>query len=387
MACPLLAHSAAPEACDSALGNGLYLRHLHCLGLKDDPVSLQLRATALSFLGQNAQAQLLMTQSEGELAQSVAGEKARLPALKRTDAIEELVRLARGHRVVMLNEAHHEARHRVFALELATELRKLGFTHLALEALNHQGVPKKGYATLKAPTVGFYTAEPQFGNFIRHAVEMGFTLVPYEASGGTSIDEREKGQARNLAAILKNEPGAKVLVYAGFAHISERDSASGKGYMAKYLAMYSGVDPLTIDQVGGTAHTPIERSDQTWLAVSASLGNGPAVFRKQRGGWLVSSNYDGRVDITVFHPETVLNDGRPDWLLKNRIKHVVKNPVRHGATVVRAVVPGEINGVPVDQILIDSSESPAVLVLPKGSYRIESETLDHGVVGLYDITL
>lgn len=383
---PLAANSATPDKCYGVLWEGFYLRHLHCLGTKDDSISLQLRATALSFLGQEAQAQSLMTQSEG--AVNVSGRGAAVGAVRRLDAVEELGREASKHNVVMLNEAHHEPRHRVFALELASALRTSGFTHLALEGLNpNNSAVKNGYVTLKNPITGIYTAEPQFSNFIRQAVAMGFTLIPYESIAGSTIEEREQGQARNLSDFVKGQPGAKVLVYAGYSHISERDGARAKGYMAKYFKLYSGVDPLTIDQVGGTAQSPLERSDPNWRAVSAHVGHSPAVFKKKDGGWLVSDQYEGRVDVTVFHPATVLKDGRPDWLQKNRIRHDVKKPEGQGAMVIRAVIPDEINGVPADQILIHDSQSPAVLFLPKGNYRIESETLKDGVVGQYDIAI
>lgn len=351
-------------------------------------ISLQRRATALSFLGREGQAQLLMTQSEGESTDATHIDTAAVSAFKRMDAVDELVRLAGSHRVIMLNEAHHNARHRVFALELAAALRKSGFTHLAMEGLNVEAAPfKNGYATLKDPISGFYTAEPQFSNFIRQAVALGFTLVPYEAGAMRTVEEREQGQARNLSDFLKAHPGAKVLVYAGYGHISERDTARGKGWMAKYFRLYTGIDPLTIDQDGGTGHTPADQSDETWRAVVHRVGNNPAVFKNQDGAWLVSKAYEGKVDLTVFHPATKLIDGRPDWLLKNRVRHLVETPKSHGAMVIRAVMPNEINGVPVDQVLIDDHQSRAVLFLPKGNYRIESETLESGIVDMYEVAL
>ncbi len=49
------------------------------------------------------------------------------------DALAAIVEASRGHRVVMLNEAHVASRHRAFLGRLVVALRAEGFTHLAAE--------------------------------------------------------------------------------------------------------------------------------------------------------------------------------------------------------------------------------------------------------------
>lgn len=65
-------------------------------------------------------------------------EKARelISGFEPRDAIAGIVEAARDRQIVILNEAHHVARHRAFALLLARELRTLGFEYLACETFS-----------------------------------------------------------------------------------------------------------------------------------------------------------------------------------------------------------------------------------------------------------
>ena len=99
--------------------------------------------------------------SEGELG--LYGEavrdfplKAHLPAntvlptpgqWQAADAADTIVDLAAHRRVVMVNEAHHDAHTRLLTLALLPRLRALGFTHLAIEALVEDGdaLRQRGY--------------------------------------------------------------------------------------------------------------------------------------------------------------------------------------------------------------------------------------------------
>ena len=64
------------------------------------------------------------------------------------DAVDAITRLATGRRIVLVNEAHHNAQIRVLTLALLPRLRELGFTWFAAEALldddpdlTHRGYP------------------------------------------------------------------------------------------------------------------------------------------------------------------------------------------------------------------------------------------------------
>jgi hypothetical protein len=386
----------ATLGCGGFIEKGEYLGALNCIGNKDDLYTRSQRSAVLSYVGQEQQAQILLDKDDDkeyvttELSQATKDIISNAGKYARFDAVNQLAEIARDRRVVMLNEAHDISRHRIFALQLARALRKEGFTHLAVEALSEsEKIQKYGYATLTDPISGYYTADPEFAYFLREAISIGYQLVAYEHQGTGGKIEREAGQASNLAKLFADQPNAKVFVYAGYAHIKKTDTENGKGWMAKVFKELTNIDPLTIDQVGGTPSPYVKLNDPIWTAFEDKLGGQSRVFSNDKGKWLASENYRGAVDVTVFHPKAKFTDGRPDWLANNRVKHLVKSAVI-GMTrpvIIRATRIDEKSSVPVDQILIDDATHDAVLFLPCGHYMIEKETLINGIAELYELTI
>ncbi|MGN2252402.1 hypothetical protein ACFWZ4_03440 [Frateuria sp. GZRe12] len=184
--------------------------------------------------------------------------KARLPAgivlpspveWQAADAVDSIVDLAARRRVVMINEAHHDAHTRLLTLALLPRLRALGFTHLAIEALLEDGdaLRQRGYPTGHSGTE--YMREPVYGEIVREALRLGYVLVPYESTtpGG---QEREAEQARALyRKVLAGNPKAKLFVHAGYAHIDKAKGRLGDILpMAARLQALTGLDILNIDQ-------------------------------------------------------------------------------------------------------------------------------------------
>ena len=157
--------------------------------------------------------------------------------------------------------------------------------------------------------------------------------------------------------------------------------------MAKIFSQLTGINPLSIDQVGGTPSYYSALTPSTWKEVENDLISTSSVF-KENGNWLVSGAYKGTVDITVFHPKQKLNNGRPDWLSENRQKHIVKasslGTVR--PAIVRAILKGDKNGVPIDQVYLRNVED-VTLLIPSGEYDIELENLENGNRIIYTINL
>ncbi|APS40262.1 hypothetical protein [Salegentibacter sp. T436] len=169
---------------------------------------------------------------------------------------DEISELARDTRMVMLNENHWYPNHRLFAIELLKKLKKNDYTHLALEALfpnQDQKINERGYPTFSS---GYYIREPNFGQLIRKAKELGFVIIGYE-NQNREIN-RELGQAQNLQKILEEHPNQKIFVYAGLDHILEKETKSGKR-MAAYFKELTGINPLTINQADmvGTTHNEL----------------------------------------------------------------------------------------------------------------------------------
>ncbi len=165
------------------------------------------------------------------------------------DAADAIATLARDRRIVMVNEAHHDAHTRELTLTLLPRLRTLGFTYFAAEALDERdaSLMKRGYPV--AASGSEYLHEPLYGEIVREAIELGYVIVPYDASGATPQD-REDGQAKNLyERVFAKDPKAKLFVHAGYAHIDKQRGRLGSiNPMAMQLAKLSGIDPLSIDQ-------------------------------------------------------------------------------------------------------------------------------------------
>jgi hypothetical protein len=175
-----------------------------------------------------------------------------LPAIdewEAADAADAIARLSSDRRIVLINEAHHNANTRVLTLALLPRLRAMGFTYFAAEALSDDdpGLMQRGYPIQQSGSE--YLHEPLYGDIVREAVRLGFIIVPYDSdlSGGAREDE----QANNLyQRIFAKDPKARLFVHAGYAHI---DKAKGRLGAIEPLAMrlqkLTGFDPLSIDQI------------------------------------------------------------------------------------------------------------------------------------------
>jgi hypothetical protein len=97
-------------------------------------------------------------------------------AWKAASAVDVVARLATDRRIVMVNEAHHDAHTRELTLALLPRLRALGFDYFAVEALGKdRGLAKRGYP-LKTDGSD-YLHEPLYGEIVRQALRLGFTVV------------------------------------------------------------------------------------------------------------------------------------------------------------------------------------------------------------------
>lgn len=182
------------------------------------------------------------------------------------DAADTIAKLAVGRRIVMVNEAHHDAHTRVLTLALLPRLRALGFTHVAIEALGEHDpdLARRGYPD--AGSGSEYLHEPLYGEIVRTAIRLGFVLVPYDGESG-DMATREREQARNLyQRVFKKNPTARLFVHAGYAHVDKAKGRLGTvPPMAMQLGKLSGIDPLSVDQTAfrdvrsGNAFDPYHR--------------------------------------------------------------------------------------------------------------------------------
>jgi hypothetical protein len=184
--------------------------------------------------------------------------KARLPGdtvlptpadWKAVDAADAITGLAAQRRVVMVNEAHHDAHTRLLTLALLPRLRAIGYTHLAIEALieDNDALRKRGYPVDTSGTE--YLREPVYAEIVREALRLGYVLVPYDPES-RSTRERESEQAHALyRKVLAGNPNARLLVHGGYAHIDKAPGRLGAVLpMAAQLHALSGLDILSVDQ-------------------------------------------------------------------------------------------------------------------------------------------
>ncbi len=294
-------------------------------------------------------------------------------------AIEAIVNAARDRRIVMLNEDHTMQRQRAFAFEVATALRKIGFTHFGAETFTPELTASMKDGAPKLNT-GIYTLDPVFADLGRHAMKIGYQLFDYEirknqepresADSNVQLSTREQAQANNIKQVLDANPNAKIFIYLGGGHASKIPLRDGIEMMALHLKRITGIDPFVIDQIIGTARSHAEYDGAFYRGV-ANLGvqTGSVVMVNAMGQWLTRPGHD----LAIFHPRVPDVAGRPGWLTMNgyRKPYALKLVPMPTRTLIRAFVKTEpVGSIAMDQILISPTQTEVSLMLPVGEYSI-----------------
>ena len=228
-------------------------------------------------------------------------------------ALDAIAELAKGRKAIFFNEAHNVPLTRTLTVELLSRLRADGYNYFAAETLyeSDRELQKRGYPV---PKSGFYTMEPIMAEMVRTAVKLGFKVVAYETQQEGNGDVREYAQAKNLyERVFKNDPQARVVVNAGYAHIQENGRYLGGKSMAQHFRALSGIDPLTIEQTMLIEHPPGTDNHPYYNAAVDKLHfSTPIVFENAKHEpWSLKP---GAYDVSVFFPPDVLRDERPTWL-------------------------------------------------------------------------
>lgn len=156
-------------------------------------------------------------------------------------AISQLVQECNKQRIVMINEIHFSPNHRMLVNLLLDSLYANGFRYFGLEGLWESELHARGFCI---STSGFYTREPNMSNLVKNAMKKGYNVFGYD----DYTNQRERNQANNIFnETFKKDSTARVLILAGFGHISERQS-NGRNMMASEFYKNFGINPLTIDQ-------------------------------------------------------------------------------------------------------------------------------------------
>jgi len=287
-----------------------------------------------------------------------------------TDAKQFILKKAKENQILIFNEAHHNPRNRVFVTSLLADLKNEGYTYFAAEAfMNDTAFLKDKHPDISPNS--YYTCEPQFGNLVREAVKLGYSLYPYEYMG-TTKGFREMGEAKNIELLLKKDPHARIIIYCGYDHAKE-DSVKGWGKaMAGRLKDITGIDPYTIDQI-----VLSEKYDSAW--------DNPYFKMVRSDKYSIPEDKTGdafnnhSMDALLYSPRTKYIYNRPGWIFENG-----KNPYFLEESKITSAYPILVkayinatdfkNEVPIDIIEIKNKEDvskTAIALFRKGNFTIK----------------
>jgi hypothetical protein len=326
----------------------------------------QLRAQSEIWLGDHAAALREIGQCWGRWSDSAYT----IPTGARTtDALSLIAAAADTARVVMVNERHHAASDRLLTLELLPVLWQKGYRYFAAEAFDwhDSSLNQRPYAASGA--TGGYVDEPVFGEIVREARRLGFTLVPYEMEPAqdapsdslNSQQRRDRAQARNLNdRIFRVDPNAKVLVHAGYAHIKERADSTWSP-MAAYLRALTGIDPVTVDQTMLAEMSEPAKEHPAYRALQAAglVNTKPVILVDRAGKPLGPASFD--VDFQVVTPRTLYERGRPAWMRLGTRRRAVDVAIPECATRL-CIIEARLASDGVDAVPLDRMEAQTASV-------------------------
>jgi hypothetical protein len=348
----------------------------------DDPMSKSLYNQVLmtfnSFIGDNLASLKYESKSFPKRNTDV---KTLSKAFQKVDAVEFILKKYGNEPLIMINEAHNRGQHRDFARHLLEKLYNKGFRYLAAEGLNGKDslVHKRGFPIQET---GYYVKEPAFGQMIRQALSLGFTLVAYEDTTAynlklTSVENsnnRESGQTRNILSVFQKDSTAKILVYAGHGHI-EKKTTNEWVKMGERLCKAFNRDLPSIDCTA--MKEGFERKDENSMfkaAIDSFPKSAPFVLTANDTAY-VHPTYVGKVNVNVFFPRTNYDLGYPDWLKETNEQYYeldtplsIKNAL---VQVYKAEEWSKVNqkAIPVIQLLTTDNKNKYKLFLKKGQYQ------------------
>ncbi|KQO33111.1 hypothetical protein ASF10_18715 [Flavobacterium sp. Leaf82] len=299
------------------------------------------------------------------------------------NAVNYIISRSKNEKVIMLNEAHNNARHRVFTTSILKGLYDNGFRFLGIEALNDTLINKRKFPVLES---GFYTQETQFGNLVNEAIQIGFTVFGYEDFDTPNLNgkEREIKQAQNIAKWIEKNPEGNFLIHCGYDHIIEGIPGikSWEKAMAGRLTEFTGINPFTIDQIKYS-----ERGDSKLNQPYIEMLNlnYPAILVDSNGKTFNGAiDNPKKIDCAVIHPITKYNNESPDWMTlsgKRKIYNISNSKIKEFPALVMAYRINEFekDGIPADVIEILDDTKKGSLILNKGKYKIVIKNKDYKI--------
>ena len=286
------------------------------------------------------------------------------------DAHSYILREAKKHRVLIINEAHDHPQHRLFTKTLLKELSKLGYNQLGLEALNNWGNTDSLLQNHHYPihSMGNYLKEVQLGNMIRTAQTNGINIFAYEDFKGFRGEKRERIQALQIAERMKNYPNDRFIIHCGYAHVLEGKHTVWSKSMAGFLKEYSGEDPFTIDQT-------LFQTNYNLSKLDLSANHSPIVLMDSSSTPLGYSNNKTQTDVSIIHPPFQYAFNRPNPLFYNPNCpfRIALSSIHLEYPILLIAYPKGENiryAVPTDIVEAYSSADTVYMALPAGEHSI-----------------
>ncbi|WP_445718750.1 hypothetical protein [Flavobacterium sp.] len=348
----------------------------------------QLGATEYATSGYYLEALTTWDKNGGGFKKLTVEDSLFIKKCKPKSAKEYIIERSKDEQIIIINEAHHNARHRVFTSSLLKELYENGYRFFGLEALSDTLINDRKFPTIKS---GYYVKEPQMANLIREALQIGFTLFEYEAAEGKNGKEREIEQAENIKKIIDENPNSKFLIHCGYDHVIEGAPKIKRWEkaMAGRLKEITNRNPFTIDQV-----TYTEKGDLKFTNPVIELVNSTSsvVLIDEDGNLFNGLSNKEQVDCQIIHPITKYSNNRPDWLSldKERKKYSIpKSKIKEYPALFLAYKYNEYehDAIPVDILEITNIDQIPELILPPGKYQIIIKNKNYKIVNHYSVKI
>lgn len=239
-------------------------------------------------------------------------------------ATDYIIEQAKKNQLVIIDEAHLNSSHRVFTKSLVQKLFDNGYINLGLEALGNGQYLDSTLNIRKHPILitGHYIQDPQLGDLVRTALEIGYNDFAYEQTTYSNGKPREMEQAKNIQKVIQNKPNEKYLIHCGFDHALEGDYNSWEKAMAGRLTECSGINPLTINQVLYCEKSKPEFNHPLLKAFNIKE---PSVFIDKDNKPLKYELRESWTDIATLHSKTEYINDRSNWLFENEKKIFLSN--------------------------------------------------------------
>jgi len=351
--------------------------------VESEPTYYQALATFYTFNGLLDSAIIAMDKStQGELiSHEREADTSNLSGYTAVGARQYILNEVGKYRALMIDGAHHVPQHRFFVKSLLQELYSKGFRYLCIDDLKYDPIWFLKSQDLRVPYLaneGYYTREPYFGELIREAARIGYTVRGYTPEEYCSAAERDSLMANNIYRIMGGDnPRAKVLVLSGLEQMEKSAPAS----LYNNLQKHYGLNALTVSQTEFYEHSSSYYESPYYIAFTRHFQiNTPSVLLDSTGALYRLGN--DLADISIYSPRVSYTHGKPDWLLEEGArKRIPVKPNRktvwikayHASeTTIKKPTP-ERFFIPVDQLIVDRNMNGGKyhLMLPQGIFLIQ----------------